>query len=81
MRITIESTGTLVGLDAAPLRVWRGTTAGGVPVVALVRFVAAEDPAGAAAFEPLRAALIRSGNDFVPLRDVLGPDARRPFHC
>ena len=47
MKITIESTGDIVEVHGdgvfAPARVWRGTTEGGVPVIALITRLSVPD--------------------------------------
>lgn len=47
MKITLESTTTLVDVQGVPARVWEGQTESGIPVTCLVTRIATPDVPGA----------------------------------
>ncbi len=51
MKITIESTDLLTTYMGAPVRVWTGTTARGIPCVVLVRTLAVREDRDQSEFE------------------------------
>lgn len=76
MRITIEATEKLTTYNGAPVRLWKGTTEGGVEVHVFVTGIAVPLTADGSAFErELREtappAELRHGPRVVDLRQVL----------
>lgn len=51
MKITLESTPTIVTLDGVPARVWTGHSGAGVPIIALITRVGVEVGSDASEFE------------------------------
>jgi hypothetical protein len=51
MTITLTSTTKTVELNGVPARVWEGTTAAGIPVIAFIPRVAVRDDADCSEFE------------------------------
>ena len=70
MRITLESTDQLTTMNGCPVRVWRGTTAGGVPFLAFVHMLAVDAAADQGEFERELAEQLPPGRA-IDLRHVL----------
>lgn len=51
MQMAIESTGQIVDVDGVPCRVWRGTTAAGVPCVVFVHRIAVQNSVDQSQFD------------------------------
>ena len=45
MKITVESTAEIAVIEGQPMRLWHGTTAGGVEIVAFIRFISVRNDA------------------------------------
>lgn len=70
MKIVIESTDQLTTIDGVRVRVWRGTTAGGVGCTVLVHRIAVGKDADATQFEKELEEQLPPGR-FVPLNTAL----------